>query len=193
MVKMVKKSSALLSIFVCCSLLVSVLVVVDAAAAPTVEKQCSSEFTKVVACLGFASGKVAKPSDECCTSVKDIRSRNPVCLCFIIEKTHEGQATLKQMGVQEAMLLLLPTACNMVDANFTKCPKLLNLAPDSSSSNLFKNLTSAGGITQAITTATSPTLKSDAIIYGPPRISISTFVAIAITVFISTGLMSIFS
>ncbi|KAF6145589.1 hypothetical protein GIB67_037622 [Kingdonia uniflora] len=82
--------------------------------APTVEKQCSSEFTKVVDCLGFASGKVAKPSDECCTYVKDIRSRNPICLCFIIEKTHEGQATLKQMGVQEAMLLLLPTACNMV-------------------------------------------------------------------------------
>ncbi|KAF6135090.1 hypothetical protein GIB67_040401 [Kingdonia uniflora] len=42
------------------------------------------------------------------------------------------------------MLLLLPTACNMVGANITECPKLLNLAPDSPSSNLFKNVTSAG-------------------------------------------------
>ncbi|KAF9617928.1 hypothetical protein IFM89_039209 [Coptis chinensis] len=35
---------------------------------------------------------------------------------------HDGASSFKQMGLQEAKLLQLPTACNLVNANIGDCP-----------------------------------------------------------------------
>ncbi|KAF9597020.1 hypothetical protein IFM89_014885 [Coptis chinensis] len=45
------------------------------------------------------------------------------------------------MGLQEAKLLQLPTACNLINANISDCPKLLNLAPNSPDMGIFTNST----------------------------------------------------
>lgn len=105
-----------------CFLLIFPLFDCIGSAAPSVEQLCNSEFTKVGSCLNFATGKAASPAEQCCSAASDIRDRNPVCLCYIIQQTHKGEATLKQMGLQEEKLLQLPSACKLKNASVSDCP-----------------------------------------------------------------------
>lgn len=102
------------------------LAVVAAAAAgtPSFADQCGAEFQKVTACLTFATGKADSPSKDCCSSVGEIKDKNPVCLCYFIQQIHSGNnAQIKSMGIQEARLLQLPSACKLSNASTAECPR----------------------------------------------------------------------
>ncbi|KAJ6287865.1 hypothetical protein OIU78_029175, partial [Salix suchowensis] len=90
-----------------------------------VTEECSGDFQKVMGCLSYATGKANTPSKDCCSSVQDIKESDPKCLCFIMQKTHNGSAQIKSLGIQEAKLLQLPTACQLQNASLSFCPKLL--------------------------------------------------------------------
>ncbi|KAK1293790.1 hypothetical protein QJS10_CPA16g00918 [Acorus calamus] len=120
------------------------------------QTKCSSEFQKLTACLEFATAKADTPSSSCCTSVTDIRKSDAACLCYIIQQANSGQASIKSLGVQLPRLLQLPTACKLVNASVSDCPKLLKLPAGSPDSAIFTNNTSGAAATTA-TVTNSPT------------------------------------
>ncbi|GAA0185992.1 hypothetical protein LIER_33280 [Lithospermum erythrorhizon] len=108
---------------------------------------CGIFFTKFTACLRFATGKIRTPNKECCDSISDINNdeeKDMLCLCYLIQRIHHGNSThLMIMGVQETVLLQLPSACNFEYANVADCPKLMELPPDSPDAAIFNNFTSS--------------------------------------------------
>lgn len=84
--------------------------------------KCSEDFDKVVKCLNFVTAKEATPTKDCCTSISEIRDKNPECLCFFILQTRNGSEQIKNLGIQEARLLQLPTACSLKNASISNCP-----------------------------------------------------------------------
>ena len=109
------------------SLVLVVVVVLCAAAAGggaanDLAKECSSAFEKVGTCLSYATGKAAVPSKECCGAVTEIKNSEPVCLCYIIQQTHNGSNQIQSMGIQEGKLLQLPTTCKLTNASVSYCP-----------------------------------------------------------------------
>ncbi|XP_057493773.1 non-specific lipid transfer protein GPI-anchored 1-like isoform X2 [Actinidia eriantha] len=121
--------------------------------ATTVGEQCSNDFEKVATCLNYATGKEAAPTKECCTSVTEIRESHPVCLCYIIKKTHDGGDQVKSLGIQEARLLQLPTACKLANAS----PELLNLPVSSPDYKIFPNISSGPSTTPSTTIPSTTT------------------------------------
>ena len=87
-----------------------------------VTEECSGDFQKVMGCLSYATGKANTPTKDCCSSVQDIKESDPKCLCFIMQKTNNGSAQIKSLGIQEAKLLQLPTACKLQNASLSFCP-----------------------------------------------------------------------
>lgn len=92
-------------------------------AGDSVGDQCANEFPKVTTCLTFATGKADTPTKDCCTSVTDLKNKSPVCLCYIIQQIHNGSSPqIKNMGIQEARLLQLPSACKLSNSSTSECP-----------------------------------------------------------------------
>ncbi|XP_042501137.1 non-specific lipid transfer protein GPI-anchored 1-like [Macadamia integrifolia] len=157
----------------------------------SVEQQCNAEVTKVSPCLDYATGKAASPTDQCCSAVSEIRTNNPVCLCYVIQQTHDGQAQIKQLGLQEAKLLQIPTACKLANTSFSDCPKLLSLSPNSPDAAIFTNSSSAA--TSNSTATASEDSKSNGFKHGT-HVAGPTAINIVVAIFISvfpTGLSSL--
>ncbi|GFS33883.1 hypothetical protein Acr_00g0031070 [Actinidia rufa] len=156
--------------------------------AATVGEQCSNDFEKVATCLNYATGKAEAPTKECCASVTEIKDSDPVCLCYIIQQTHDGGEQVKSLGIQEARLLQLPTACKLTNASASNCPKLLNLTVSSPDYKFFTNISSGSSTTPSTTPSTTtgtslPTTTTDGSNgprHGPQRAGL---VSIAITIF----------
>ncbi|KAL1565298.1 non-specific lipid transfer protein GPI-anchored 1-like [Salvia divinorum] len=135
---MAKKTSAR---FAAAVLWLAVVGMTAAGGAETIAEKCSSEFQKVTPCLSFVTAKAKAPSKECCTSATELKDEDPACLCYVIEQVHNGSNTaVKSLGVQEALLLQLPTACNLANVSLSQCPKLLNLPPNSTEAAIFTNV-----------------------------------------------------
>lgn len=93
------------------------------AAADALAEECSDSFQKLPTCLTFATGKATDPTKDCCTSVTSIKDSKPVCLCYIIQQINTGtNSQLKSLGIQEAKLLALPSACKLSNASLSDCP-----------------------------------------------------------------------
>ncbi len=157
--------------------------------------KCGQVVEKVIPCLNFATGKAATPSKECCDAAKAIKESEPKCLCYIIQQTHKGSPESKQMGIQEAKLLQLPSACNVENASITECPKLLGLPPNSPDAAIFTN---SSKVTPSASTETSPSTTQSPNGYGsmlkPPMITDLVVLALAIVVIaIPTGFVSIYT
>ncbi|CAK7336166.1 unnamed protein product [Dovyalis caffra] len=105
----------------------------------SVNEECSSDFQKVMGCLSFATGKAKEPTKDCCSAVQNIKESDPKCLCFIMQQTHNGSAQVKSLGIQEAKLFQLPTACQLKNASLSFCPKLLGISPNSPDAAIFTN------------------------------------------------------
>ncbi|KAL5188039.1 Non-specific lipid transfer protein GPI-anchored 1 [Glycine soja] len=101
--------------------------------------KCNLLVQKVLPCLNFATGQAAVPTKDCCEATSEIKKSDPECLCFAIQQTHKGSPEVKNMGIQEARLLQLPSACNLKNASTTNCPKLLGLSPNSADAAIFRN------------------------------------------------------
>lgn len=95
----------------------------------TLASKCSGEFEKVTACLNYATGKADTPTKECCGAVTDIRGKDPACLCYFIQQTHNGSDTIKSMGILESRLLQLPSACSIKNGSISECPSNLLTLP----------------------------------------------------------------
>ncbi|KAK9094824.1 hypothetical protein Scep_026293 [Stephania cephalantha] len=76
-------------------------------------------------CLDYGTGKVAQPSSECYSSVKDIKTKDSACLCFFIQQVHSGGTNLKSLGLQEARILQLQNACS-INATLSDCVNKIN-------------------------------------------------------------------
>ncbi|XP_018836768.1 non-specific lipid transfer protein GPI-anchored 1 [Juglans regia] len=125
-------------------------------------KECSQDFEKVVQCLNYVTGKAKTPTEECCSSVKEIRDSNPVCLCYFIQQTHNGSEQIKNLGVQETKLLQLPTACNLKNASISNCPKLLGLSPTSPDAAIFSSNASTATPTSTTPSTGTPSSANEA-------------------------------
>lgn len=74
---------------------------------------CGTVDIKAASCIGFASGKDAKPSAACCTglkqlaqSVKTIDDKKAICRCL--------KAGVKNLpGVQDKFLSKIPGTCSI--------------------------------------------------------------------------------
>ncbi|KAK9090109.1 hypothetical protein Sjap_023286 [Stephania japonica] len=161
-----------------------VALMIDLAFSATpIETRCGNEFTKVASCLDYGTGKAAQPSTDCCNIVKDIRIKDPACLCFVIQQTHSGRAELKNLGLQEARILQLPSACG-INTTLSDCIKLLNLSPSSPDYDFFSNSTKAT-LTPATATP-SPAKDNDSTGYmHKPYLSVTAMIAVATAIFIS--------
>ncbi|CAN1295194.1 Non-specific lipid transfer protein GPI-anchored 1 [Linum perenne] len=136
----------------------------DPPSAGDMAKDCSKEIQGVMPCLGFAQGKQAAPSKECCDNTKDTKENKPKCLCYIMEQTHNGGSQFKSLGVQEAKLIQLPTTCQLKNASLSYCPGLLGLAPNSPDAAIFSNSSAA---TATPSTGTSTPLPGGGSRHGP--------------------------
>ncbi|GFY99969.1 hypothetical protein Acr_13g0013690 [Actinidia rufa] len=97
----------------------------------------------------------AMPSKECCGSVTEIKNSEPVCLCYIIQQTHNGSNQIKSMGIQEGKLLQLPTTCQLTNASVSYCPKLLNIPAGSPDASIFTNTNATSTTPQGPLTTTT--------------------------------------
>ncbi|XP_059633528.1 non-specific lipid transfer protein GPI-anchored 1-like [Cornus florida] len=161
-------------------LLITVAVVVVRGGA-TINEKCEEDFPKVTSCLTYATGGSETPSKECCGAVKDIKDSDPVCLCYVIQQTHNGSAQAKSLGIQEPRLLQLPSACKLANASISDCPKLLKIPPNSPDYAIFAN--SSASPVPAKTTGTrsaSETAGSNGTFKHQPKFSGAMAVAMAI-------------
>ncbi|RDY11852.1 Non-specific lipid transfer protein GPI-anchored 1, partial [Mucuna pruriens] len=155
--------------------------------------KCSQVIQKVLPCLNFATGKEDKPEEKCCDATTSIKDTNPECLCYIIQQTHKGSSEVKDLGIQEAKLLQLPSACNVKNASITNCPKLLGLPPNSPDAAIFTN---ASKVTPAAGNSTST--QSENASYGsmvrPSSVIDVVMMGLTIVVvMIPTGFVSIYT
>ncbi|KAG8383299.1 hypothetical protein BUALT_Bualt05G0170200 [Buddleja alternifolia] len=176
-------------------LCVAISVATASAADDKVADKCSTQFQKVTACLPFATAKAVAPSKECCGGVTDMKNSDPACLCYIIQQIHNGtNEAVKSMGLQEARLLQLPSACKLANASVTECPRLLHLPPNSPDAAVFTNASTATPTTPIATPGTSsPTTAANTGFWHKPQIAGSIIVAlliISISAF-PTGLLSL--
>ncbi|XWS20761.1 hypothetical protein CRYUN_Cryun31cG0130200 [Craigia yunnanensis] len=73
---------------------------------------CPTVDAKAAACVGFATGKDAKPSVACCSglqqlaqTVKSIDDKKAICRCL--------KSAAKSLGIQDRFLSKMPQACNI--------------------------------------------------------------------------------
>lgn len=116
-------------------------------------EECSSDVQKVMGCLSYATGKANTPPKDCCSAVQDIKDSEPKCLCYTMQQAHNASSQFKSLGVQEAKLLQLPTACQLQNASLSFCPKLLGLSPGSADAAIFTNASTSA--TPAVSTGKS--------------------------------------
>nr|XP_043613894.1 non-specific lipid transfer protein GPI-anchored 1-like [Erigeron canadensis] len=157
---------------------------VKAAEDPKLAQECASKLTEVMTCVSFATGKEATPEKKCCDSIKEMKDSNPACLCFLIQQIHNGtNPMLQKMKIQESRLLLLPSACKIVNASTTECPKLLKLPPGSPDAAIFINnatiLPPTIGDLPPSTPTNTPSLTSDVLNYDAPGLVASILVPLA--------------
>nr|DAD34235.1 TPA_asm: hypothetical protein HUJ06_004875 [Nelumbo nucifera] len=93
-------------------------------ASDALAQQCANELlTKLSPCLDYSTGKAELPTKECCTSVTSMRDQHPVCLCFLIQQTHNGRPEVKQLGLKEDRLLKISGTCKLTNASISECPR----------------------------------------------------------------------
>ncbi|CAA3029989.1 Hypothetical predicted protein [Olea europaea subsp. europaea] len=132
--------------FFCICFFLFILNVCGLVASTSLYEQCSKEFQKLSPCLPFATAKAAEPTKDCCDMAASIRDSHPACLCYIIQQIHNGSnPEIKNLGVQEARLLQLPSACKLANSSVSECPKLLGLPPNSPGVAIFTNSSNAAG------------------------------------------------
>ncbi|KAL0698774.1 hypothetical protein Bca4012_054896 [Brassica carinata] len=117
--------------------------------------ECSQDIQTVGLCLDFASGKAPSPSKKCCDAIEGIKEKNPKCLCFVIQQAKSGGQAFKELGVQEAKIIQLPTSCQLHNASISNCPKLLGISPSSPDAAVFTS-NSTSTTTPAAPGGTSP-------------------------------------
>ncbi|XP_021911699.1 non-specific lipid-transfer protein C, cotyledon-specific isoform-like [Carica papaya] len=95
------------STVLCVVFLVSFIFFLSEAAVP-----CSTVDMRAAACVGFATGKDAKPTATCCSglqqlaqTVKTVDDKKAICRCL--------KAGAKSLGVQDKFLSQIPQACNI--------------------------------------------------------------------------------
>ncbi|ONK72025.1 uncharacterized protein A4U43_C04F14860 [Asparagus officinalis] len=145
---------------ICASIILSLflsfsLVSCDPASSPLQDK-CSPEFTKLGECLSYAAAKTDTPSSTCCASVSDIKQKDPVCLCYIIQQAHSGGSSATSLGLQMDRLIKLPAACKLASVNISECPTATTPAVPSGSSAASSSTgsgSSSGGIMNKINLA----------------------------------------
>ncbi|KAL3609490.1 hypothetical protein D5086_000510 [Populus alba] len=144
--------------------------------------ECSSAFQKVMGCLSYATGKANTPTKDCCSAVQGVKDSEPKCLCYVMQQAHNGSAQFKSLGVQEAKLLQLPTACQLQNASLSFCPKLLGLSPGSADAAIFTNASTTATPAASTGTGKSQGIDSGGIQLRPPLAGLLMIVA-AIFVF----------
>ncbi|XP_042418834.1 non-specific lipid transfer protein GPI-anchored 14-like [Zingiber officinale] len=95
--------------------------------------ECGSALVGLQTCISYVQGAAAAPTPDCCGGLKDVLAQSPRCLCVLIKDRDDPQLPVK---INVTRALALPTACSAA-ANVSKCPKLLNLPPNSPEAQVF--------------------------------------------------------
>ncbi|KAJ4871785.1 Non-specific lipid transfer protein GPI-anchored 1 [Raphanus sativus] len=125
--------------------------------------ECSKDIQTVTLCLDFATGKAPNPSKKCCDAIEGIKEKDPKCLCFLIQQAKSGGQAFKDLGIQEAKLIQLPTSCQLHNASISNCPKLLGILPSSPEAAVFttSNATSTTPSAPGGTSPATPAMSSE--------------------------------
>uniref|UniRef100_A0A2P2PMG2 Non-specific lipid transfer protein GPI-anchored 1-like n=1 Tax=Rhizophora mucronata TaxID=61149 RepID=A0A2P2PMG2_RHIMU len=156
----------------------------------TTSEECSNDLQKVMNCLSYATGKTNTPSKDCCRSVKEVKDSDPKCLCYMMLQTHNGSAQVKSLGIQEARLLQLPSACQLQNASVSFCPGLLGLSPSSPDAAIFTNASSPATPATSSGTSATETIGSSNEAKHRPRFSGPSVIAMAIFISVINACMS---
>ncbi|XP_054807290.1 non-specific lipid transfer protein GPI-anchored 1 [Prosopis cineraria] len=162
--------------------------------------KCSQNIQKVMPCLSYATGKEAEPTKQCCEATSSIKESSPECLCFVIQQTHNGNSQSKSLGISEAKLLQLPSACKLA-VNMSNCPNLLGLPANSPDAAIFKTANSSSAATPATTNAVTARSNSSAdsgsigSTLRPPLFAdiLAVALAVLIVAFPTSGFLSVFT
>ncbi|KAJ8773668.1 hypothetical protein K2173_005914 [Erythroxylum novogranatense] len=119
-------------------------------------QECQDDFQKVMKCVNYATGKEDTPSKDCCSAVQEVKESDAKCLCYIMQQTHSGGSQFRNLGIQEAKLLQLPSACQLQNATVSNCPKLLGLSPNSPDAAIFSNTSTTAPSSTTTTTGAAP-------------------------------------
>ncbi|XP_042403967.1 non-specific lipid transfer protein GPI-anchored 13-like [Zingiber officinale] len=129
-------------------------------------EECSSQLPAVQTCLQYVQGKAAAPTPNCCSGLKQVVAANSIkCLCMIVRDRNEPQLGLT---INASLALGLPSKCS-VQSNVSDCPRLLNLAPNSTDAQIFEQYakdhpdadSAAGALGNNNSTATSSSRENE--------------------------------
>ncbi|KAM0950040.1 putative plant non-specific lipid-transfer protein/Par allergen [Dioscorea sansibarensis] len=103
------------------------------------QAECGDQLVGLAGCLPYVQGDAKSPTPDCCTGLKAVLSKSPKCLCVLIKDRDDPQLGLK---INVTLAVTLPSACG-AHAYISKCPKLLNLKPNSKDAQMFRQLAEA--------------------------------------------------
>eukprot|EP01018_Ginkgo_biloba_P003698 Gb_24349 [translate_table: standard] len=118
------------------------------------EKECQKQLQSLTSCFDFVQGQSKKPSQECCSNLKEVRASKPKCLCVLIKDSSNPSLGF---SINQTLALEMPSICK-VDAKSSDCPALLNLSPNSPEAKIFGtgNSSSASPSSHGSSTSTTP-------------------------------------
>ncbi|WVZ62299.1 hypothetical protein U9M48_012063 [Paspalum notatum var. saurae] len=96
--------------------------------------ECSDKLVGLATCLTYVQDEAAAPTPDCCAGLKTVLQSSRKCLCVLVKDKDDPNLGLK-LNVTKA--LGLPAVCN-APANISDCPRLLNLAPNSTEAQVFE-------------------------------------------------------
>lgn len=94
------------------------------AAAPSgVNVDCSPEFDSLSPCISYVSSNTTTPPATCCSALLSVHTKEPVCLCQLLQDVNADPSMSSGLNVTKA--LELPTACKVNGVDVNNCPALL--------------------------------------------------------------------
>ncbi|XP_074559555.1 non-specific lipid transfer protein GPI-anchored 14-like [Curcuma longa] len=96
--------------------------------------ECANQLAGLATCIPYVQGEAAAPTPGCCSGLKGAVAKSIKCLCMLIKDRNEPQLGFR---INVSLALDLPSRCS-VPSNVSDCPRLLNLAPNSTDAQIFE-------------------------------------------------------
>lgn len=99
------------------------------------KEKCANDLAGVATCLPYVTGEAKSPPIDCCTSLKQVLHKSPLCICLLVKDRNDPSLGL---NINATLALSLPSHCHS-PANITHCPALLHLPPNSPDAKVFQD------------------------------------------------------
>ncbi|XBH73613.1 non-specific lipid transfer protein GPI-anchored 14 [Aegilops tauschii subsp. strangulata] len=98
--------------------------------------ECADKLMGLATCLTYVqlTATARAPTPDCCSGFRQVLGTSKRCMCILVKDRDEPALGIK---VNITRSMNLPSVCNIA-ATFSDCPKILNMAPDSKETEIFK-------------------------------------------------------